>query len=61
MSTNEERLHLAIRDNDRKGVEKFLAMGVSADSIYYGMSPLLVSISTGRYFVVKQYSRAHLT
>ena len=50
MSTNEERLHQGVRDNNREVVETLLKSGVSANCVYYGITPLLVAIDKGKYY-----------
>ena len=47
MSSQEEKLHEAVRSNDRQTLEELLSRGVSPDCVYYGTTPLLVAIEKG--------------
>lgn len=49
MMTLEEKLHVALRENNRHAIEELvLKSGVSVNCLYYGMTPLLVAIAKGK-------------
>ncbi len=52
MSTPVEKLHIAIRENDLNKVSDMQSSGVDINGIYYGMTPLLVAISTGKGIMI---------
>ena len=51
MANDEQKLHLAVRNQDKESIERLLDSGVDVNCMFYGWTPLQFALQRGTQFV----------